>query len=219
MTPKQRQKILSRCNKLLDMLRMGEPGERDNAKLLLDELMARHGIKPEELEADIVRTFTFEVPKHLHWLFTQVACSLLGMVTAKVVENAPDSLQLDCAEDDHILILTKFNWYADAWRQEMELLTEAFFYAQDLWPADALKYAPRQKAAPDHGVHTPGAAQPDTAPTADTEDVDAHQRERGQWVETPQDQLAQAQERNMNMQRVAHIAQGMRVAKFRMPLG
>lgn len=163
----EKNRIIERLLKIKALFERGKEGERENARKLLNSLMEKYGIKPEDLDSDkqeLYMAFTgngdFDVD-----LFVQVAAKQFrgrNNHDVKTLTNVPKHLikqfselghgpansnvAIKCTKADFIEIVSAFEIYKEDLRKQAETFFYAYLDANDLLvPASDEKKEPTEE--------------------------------------------------------------------------
>lgn len=120
-------KYIELARKLRALAEKGVGGERVNAEQQLRNLMEKHGITIDDLEAEEKKYHVFEVPRHHRKLFDQIAYTILGLgfMRAELKDNE-GQLAVETTAAKAVEIDSKFQFYMRAWEEELEVFFIAF---------------------------------------------------------------------------------------------
>lgn len=160
-------KIIERLLKIKALSERGKEGERENARKLLNSLMEKYGIKPEDLDSDkqdMYMAFTgngnFDID-----LFVQVAARQFRGRNDPGVKNlrkvpkhlirqlsklgygpANSNVAIECTKADFIEIVSTFEIYKQDLRKQAKTFFYAYLDANDLLvPASDEKRQPTEE--------------------------------------------------------------------------
>lgn len=163
----EKDKIIERLLKIKALSERGKEGERENARKLLNSLMEKYGIKPEDLDSDkqdMYMAFTgngdFDVD-----LFIQVAARQFRGRNDPGVKNlrkvpkhlikqlselgygpANSNVAIECTKADFIEIISTFEIYKEDLRKQAKTFFYAYLDANDLLvPASDEKRQPTEE--------------------------------------------------------------------------
>lgn len=125
--------IIELAKKLKALAEQGVDGERNTAKLKLESLMAKHNIKPEDLEVDIIIDFDFTVYNRHKQLFIQIVANTLDDPHVYKVRGLRRLLRVPCTASEAVEIQGKFDFFKAAYQKQMEIFQLAFFAKNNLF--------------------------------------------------------------------------------------
>ncbi len=120
----QIEKHKAKARRLLELAKRGVGGEQENAQRMLDELLAKHGISIDEIDADNnIRTFKIKNPDD-GLLLTNIILSVNPYCKLILLQS-----YVKCTLDaeDHKEVIAKFRYFINLWRIEKDLLVLSFF--------------------------------------------------------------------------------------------
>lgn len=137
---KDESKYLKLARKIYELVKRGEPGERDAAKHQLNQIMEKHGITLYEIEGEEVQEWRVKCKKD-DWKF-------LVQIIANVCGSAPIAWQqnygyIDCTAAEITEIEAKFKFYKMKLAEHMEAAYIAFIQTNELYRKQEGKNDPR----------------------------------------------------------------------------
>lgn len=137
-------KTKDRIKKLQALAERGVGGEKDTAKRKLEKLLADNNIfSLEELEGDKVEYFLFSYKgEHEIQLLKQCVYKVLGAKTDRTTyrtRGTRQKLGYYCTKAQKLEIELEFEFYRDAFYEELTVFMSAFIQKQGIFPPDAPK--------------------------------------------------------------------------------
>ncbi|MEG1844913.1 MAG: hypothetical protein RR296_11780 [Clostridia bacterium] len=129
----------------------GAPGERENARRMLDRLQRIHGVTEAELEhvrveSDHYFRFHDDTEKQL---LTQVIYMVTGRIAGRAIRKWSGrrikELGVNCTETEKLEIETAFEFYLRALKEELDLFMTAFCSRNNLFPDDPKEKVPNRE--------------------------------------------------------------------------
>ncbi len=131
------EKILALAKKLKALSERGVGGEKDNAVAMLQSLMKKHSITMDMLNENDAKEHTFRVEEEKRKFFTQVVASVLGksgrVFGYRIDRSKKKHLFVTCTPQEAIEIQAKFDFFWNAWQEELSIFYSALFQAQGLY--------------------------------------------------------------------------------------
>ena len=133
--------IIERARKIKTLVERGEPGERDNAKTLLDKLTAKYGIDLETLDTDKTEFhwFRHRPGEHHNVLMQQCIFKAMGATSnAKWYrqKGRRNLIGVECTSFQAVEIELDYAFYSVHLNNEVERLAGAFIQANKIFPPD-----------------------------------------------------------------------------------
>ena len=121
----------------------GEPGERDNARRLLEQLAKKYGITAEEIS---------EEKRSLHWfrysqeIEKRLLSQIVYMVTGRFASGCVGAMSgrkrkqvgIECTEAERVEIESNYEFYKDALYKEIDVFMCAFTNKNNLFPPSVI---------------------------------------------------------------------------------
>lgn len=133
-------KVLALAWKLKALWQQGEPGERENARLKLTQLLQKHGLTDDDIEEEKKERRFFRVMPDQETIFVVIVCHVLGSQTITEVYRSAEDPTAWCLvlnNSDFVEIDAKFDFYWRAYNEEYNIFLMAFVSRQDLHAKDA----------------------------------------------------------------------------------
>lgn len=130
------EKYIELAKKLKALADKGAAGERYNAQKKLDEIMARYGIIPEDIEEQVRELVWFKIKRGQKQLFAQVVFSIVSRERDILASrDKPYEFAVDVTKGERVEITAKFEFfwmawskYLNAWKKEKGKLYAAFIH-------------------------------------------------------------------------------------------
>lgn len=131
-------KILTLARKLKALAEKGVDGEKTTAIKTLEAFMAKHEIKPEDLDDDIRKRRQFKVTNNQYKFFKQIIASVCG--SNYIIKYDPRKKYsvykpywVDLTDVEFVEISAKFEFYWKAWEKDLELFYSAYIQKNKLY--------------------------------------------------------------------------------------
>lgn len=118
---------MERLLKIQALAERGSPGERENAKRMLDELCAEHGISVESLLSPEIKWHDFKVLPIHNDLFIQCACHVLKKNSIQMSKVRRGEQRIEMTAADAIDLQDCFTHYRNIWEDELKVFEQAFY--------------------------------------------------------------------------------------------
>lgn len=135
--------------KIKALAERGVGGEQQNAKEILDRLMATYEMTESDLD-DTVELHTF--PYHdsverslLAQIIYMVTCEDASCIVGAYSNRPRKSLGATCTEADAELIATAYEFYKDVLEGELKVFLRAFYVRNNIFPPSS-KVAPKEES-------------------------------------------------------------------------
>ena len=128
------EKVIELAIKLKALAERGEGGEKDKARVLMEKLLAKHGMTIEDLEVQELKWHSFRLDEHQILFFQHIVYSVVGMgAINKHMENAGEYLVF-CDNMEAIEIEGKFGFYWSWYQKDLDSFVAAFIRKNELYP-------------------------------------------------------------------------------------
>lgn len=156
MNHKTKDKLL----KLLALYKRGVGGEKENAKAMLDRILAEHGMTMADIDDEAINkvevTFSYN-EKEAKILFIQVVARVCGAdhTISRYRNSRTLSVEVTPAQKAEILVMNDVLWAA--YRDERKNLMNAFIIKHRVWDENAgrdeeIEITPEQREAQERAV-------------------------------------------------------------------
>lgn len=119
-----RNKHLTKAKKLLELSKRGVDGERDSAKIKLDEHLKKHGIDISEID-DACNLREFKVSSYDE--FTILSNIILSVNPYTKISDQKGIVKCELDKEDFEEVKNKHKHFWNLWRVEYDLLVLSFF--------------------------------------------------------------------------------------------
>jgi len=130
-------KITELAKKLNELAKQGIGGEKENAKIMLDKLIKKHGLSMDSIEDPKTEDFIVKISKDQLKLMCQIIICVLG---AKCeiwkVKGKRTSISINCTNIQFIEIQSMFEFYWTSYQNELKTFYTAFLHKNRLFPSD-----------------------------------------------------------------------------------
>ncbi len=133
-----------KLQKLLELSRRGEPGEADQARRILDQLLKKLNITEADIESPVVRKYKFRFKTSQERdILVQVICMVIGKSSVAHYPKRVGRKEfvLDLTASQAAEVSTFYEQYVRAWRQLLQDTLVAFVSTNRIYP-------PREGEAP-----------------------------------------------------------------------
>lgn len=136
MIDSKKEELLKKLKSLADR---GDAGERENASAMLEKLMKKHGITLEEIDDDVQRVCAFRFKSETdRRVLAQVIYTVTGKAPCAVIckngKRPRKTLGVECTSAEQIEIEAKYEFYREAFLEELEAFYTAFAIKNRLFP-------------------------------------------------------------------------------------
>ncbi len=130
--------ILDKLKKIQELAKRGEPGERDNAQKLLEELAAKYGVDLDSISEDIKTKAVFQYSTS--WerkLLGQICFAVANTKSYYSVNNGKirkRAIAVDVTPAQAIEIDLQYGIYRKALKEHMDIAYDAFVQQNNIFP-------------------------------------------------------------------------------------
>ena len=132
------EKIIALANKLYELTQRGVGGEKENAVTQLNKLMEKYNITLNDLNEETTNFFTFKWDWSLY-ISKKLLCQIIFMVVPEEHKYKTDkkyTVGVYCTHEQRLEIIALYNFYLDAFKNDLKIFYRAFLNQNDLYPAD-----------------------------------------------------------------------------------
>lgn len=127
-------KILDLAKKLKALADRGVGGERENATNMLLRYMDKHGISINDIEDSDLELRTFKISPNQKTIFIQVAAMVLNFnYDLWKSRSNRNTYLIECTPGQQIEIQVAFDFYWNAYKEEIQVFTNAFIQKNRLF--------------------------------------------------------------------------------------
>jgi len=135
-------KFIDLAKKLKALADKGVGGEKQNASEMLEALMRKHGINPEDLESEKRNEYFFDITEDQIPLFNQFVKTTNVKLNLYVLKNKSEAKKMgggvlvECTASEYVEIESKAAIYFRLFKEEYAVFFRAFLTANDLLVSD-----------------------------------------------------------------------------------
>nr|WP_320022112.1 hypothetical protein [uncultured Draconibacterium sp.] len=131
------ERIIELAKKLKALADRGVDGEKINAAVKLEALLKKYDLTIEDVEAEIVQAELFEYKFVQKQILIQVIMMVMGM-NVKIWGSTQkrNAFIVDCTKSQFIEIQAAFNFYWNAYEEDLRIFNQAFIQKNKLLPRD-----------------------------------------------------------------------------------
>lgn len=131
------EKHIELMKKLRTLAERGEPGERENARRMLDKLLQKYNVAEADLSDDVREIHWYTVKdKHEEKLLYQVACKVdptSNIYERRFGKGQRTTRGVECTKADALQIEIEFEFYKALWHEELAFFLRAFIQKHEIF--------------------------------------------------------------------------------------
>jgi len=140
-------KQIELAKKLKALADKGVGGEKENAEKMLSDLMKKHNLTIEEIEGEVEGEYFFKIEQADVMLWRQIVANVNYKIP-KYGEFPKSDIKkyhlkgnylIKCTAAEFVEIESKFNFYKNLYKQELEVFYSAFIHANSLYSSRPAK--------------------------------------------------------------------------------